>query len=170
MSIISKKLFIPDKSSLVLILLIVSALAFTVTTFIYTGSYTANNIAIKKQITDIAAMSNSVIILKRTVEAKERKIKSSKTKGIVSELERTLKTLGMKASAIKPLDKKRIDNFTEENAELEMQETDLNSIVNLAYKIENAPAPMKINNAVIRTTFENPDKFMLKLTVSLLSK
>ncbi len=170
MSPISRKLFIPDKTFIILIVLISAALVCAVASFIYTGTYTTGNDSLRKQISSIQEISGDVLVLKKTVELKEKKIKTSKAKGAVSELQRILKTLGMKAAAIKPLDKKKTDRFMEENAELEIQNTDLNSIVNLAYKIENSPAPMKINNASLKTTFEDPDKFILKLTVSLLSR
>ncbi len=85
-------------------------------------------------------------------------------------MEKILKSLGLEARVIRPMEKKKANEFAEENAELEIQGTDLNRIVNLLYKIETFPVPMKIKNAAIHTTFEDPDKFIVKLTISLLSK
>jgi hypothetical protein len=51
-----------------------------------------------------------------------------------------------------------------------MHNADLNSIVNLLYKIYISPVPMKIKSAAIKSTFEDPDKFIVKLTISLLSR
>ncbi len=119
---------------------------------------------------EIQAFAGDVIEIKSFVESKEKKIGLRKSSGVVSTLEQVLKNIGLKAKKIKPLNKKKVDVFTEDNAELEIENTDLNSIVNLLYKIENSRVPLKIKTAAIKTTFENPDKFILKLTVSLLSK
>ena len=170
MSLISRKIFFLSKTTVVLILLIAAALIFTIATSVFTGTYKEENISLKDQLTELEAISENVITLKRDVDSIEKKIRSSRTKGAVSALEQVLKTLGLKAAAIKPLEKKKIDEFMEEKAELEIRDTDLNSIVNLLYKIDISPSPMKINSAAIKTTFEDPDKFVLKLSVSLLSR
>jgi hypothetical protein len=128
------------------------------------------NNQLKTRFNEIESLTDEVIQIKTIVESKEKKIGLRKSGGIVSSLEQVLKKLGLAANVIKPLGNKKVSVFMEENAELEILNIDLNSIVNLLYKIENSPVPMKIKNASINTTFENPDKFILKLTISLLSK
>jgi len=116
------------------------------------------------------SLSGNVNQIKAIVESKESKMGLKKTSGIVSALEQILKTHGLEAKVIKPTGKTKIDEFTEDNAELEIESTDLNSIVNLLYKIDVSPVPLKIKTASVRSTFEDPDKFTLKLTVSLMSR
>lgn len=170
MKLVSAKQIILDKKLLTLSFLIAATLIVIITIFIFTGNYAAENTFLKKQISNIQELAGSVINLKSTVNAKEKKIRSGKSRGAVSTLEKVLDKLGLKAAAIIPMDKKKVNSFMEEKADLEIQDTDLNSIVNLLYKIENSPVPMKINTALIKTTFEDPDKFFLKMSVSLLSK
>lgn len=170
MSSIKSILQILGKRTLALIFLIAISLIFSITIFVLTGTYKTKNLALKDQITGIEALSENVISLKSYVESKEKKVRASKTTGVVSALEQILKTLGLEAMAIKPLDKKKINEFMEEKAKLEIEDADLNSIVNLLYKIDNSTAPMKINSASINTSFEDPEKFIMKLSVSLLSK
>jgi hypothetical protein len=138
--------------------------------FIYAGNIERKNNKLKTQLTDIQSLSNEVIQIKAIVESKEKKIGLRKSTGIVSTLEHILKSLELEAQVIKPLQKTNINEFTEENAELEMHNADLNSIVNLLYKIDISPVPMKIKSAAIKSTFEDPDKFIVKLTISLLSR
>ncbi len=164
-----KTLFL-DKTIIVLSLLSVLALVFTIMASVYVKGIDRKNRLLRFQLTGIESLTENVIRIKNIVESKEKKIGLRKTKGVVSTLEQTLKALGLEAKVIKPLEKKKVNVFMEDNAELEIRDTDLNSIVNLLYKIENSPAPMKIKNAEIKTTFEDPDKFILKLTVSLLSR
>ncbi len=164
------KTMFPDKTLIGLLLAAVAALVFTITTSVYVKSLERKNGLLRARLTEIASLAGDADRIKTMVESKEKKIGLRKTKGVVSALEQTLKSLGLKASVIKPLEKNKVNVFTEDNAELEIRDTDLNSIVNLLYRIENSPLPMKIKSAEIKTTFEDPDKFILKLTVSLLSK
>jgi hypothetical protein len=157
----------------ILIALTVAALAaaiFTVMSFIYAGNTERKNSQLNAQLAGIQSLTGKIVRIKTVVESKEKKIGLRKSIGIVSTLEQILKSLGLEAQVIKPLDKTKIAEFIEENAELEIQNTDLNSIVNLLYKIDISPFPMKIKNAAIKTTFQDPDKFILKLTISLMTR
>jgi hypothetical protein len=165
-----KKILFFDRTVIVLSIAVLSAGIFTVVSFIYSGNIEQTNIRTKTRLTDIQSLAKETAHIKTAVNSRENKIGLRKTTGVVSALEKTLKSLGIEARALKPLEKKRINEFIEENAELEVQGANLNSIVNLLYKIEVSPYPMKIKNAALKTTFEDPDKFILKLTVSLMSK
>ncbi len=166
----SLKLIFMDRGILVLSSILILALFFTISSSIYVNNYESENKILKNRLDEIQELAGDVIEIKNFVESKEKKIGLRKSSGVVSTLEQVLKNIGLKAKKIKPLNKKKVDVFTEDNAELEIENTDLNSIVNLLYKIENSRIPLKIKTAAIKTTFENPDKFILKLTVSLLSK
>ena len=157
----------------ILIALTVTALAaaiFTVMSFIYAGNTERKNSQLNAQLAGIQSLAAKIVRIKTVVGSQEKKIGLRKSIGIVSTLEEILKSLGLEAQVIRPLDKTKIAEFIEENAELEIQNTDLNSIVNLLYKIDRSPFPMKIKNAAIKTTFQDPDKFILKLTISLMSR
>lgn len=166
----SLKLIFLDRTIMILSSLFILILIFTLTSSVYVRNMEEENKALKIRFDEIQTFTEDVIHMKSIVDSKEKKIGLRKTKGVVSTLEQVLNKLGLKAKVLKPLNKKKVNIFTEDNAELELEDTDLNSIVNLLYKIENSPVPMKIKAAAIRTTFENPDKFILKLTISLLSK
>jgi len=159
-----------DRALLSIIVLCILALITTITSYVSTRNFQSNNNTLSKQISEISSMTEGVIQMKELVESREKKIGSSKARGIVSTMEQILGTLSLKAKVIKPLSKKKLTTFMEENAEIEIQDIDLNHIVNLLYKIDTSPSPMKINSAAINATFEDPDKFTLKFTVSLLTK
>jgi hypothetical protein len=167
---ISRKMFLMDKTIFVLILMIVIVFSLTVMTLVFTGNFKSKNTLLKKQIEELQSLTGSVIRLKGIVETKEKRIASARAKGVVSTLEQILKSLGIEAKTIKPLDKKKTNEFTEEVADIEVENIDLNHVVNLLYKIDSSPSPMKINSASTKTGFENPDRFTLKLSVSLLRK
>ena len=164
-----KMLFL-DRTLLLLAAAILTVIIFTVTSFVYTGSVRNRNSRLEAQLTRLLAESGEIIQLNATITSKEKKASTRGKAGVVSTIEQILKGLGLEAMAIKPLGKKKVDEFTEENAEVEIKETDLNHAVNLLYQIDTASIPMKIKSASIKTAFEDPDKFIIKLTVSRLSK
>jgi hypothetical protein len=162
--------FISDRISLLLITSILAVTIFTITMSILVRDKEKKNISLKSQLTEINSLSEGLLQIKSIVRSKEKKISLTNSSGVVSTIEQTLKELGIEASVIKPLEKKHVKEFVEQDVELEIKDIDLNSIVNLIYRIENAPQPIKIKSTLIKTSFENPDRFMLKLTASLISK
>lgn len=169
MKITNVHILLKDRTLLVLGAAILSVVIFTVTSFIYAENIRDENEHLTAQLARIHAEGGNIMTLRAAVTSKEKKA-SVRSAGIVPTLEKTLKGLRLKATVIKPLGEKKVDEFTEENAELEIHEADLNSIVNLLYMIEASGAPMKIKNASIQTTFEDPDKFILKLTAARISR
>jgi hypothetical protein len=166
---VQKVLFF-DRAVLILSVLIVITVVFTVVTSVYTKGVGQANNTLKSQIAQLQSHSEELAGIKSLVESREKKIGLTKTGGIVPTLEQTFESLGMKAKVIKPLEKNKVREYVEEDAEIEIQNLDLNSVVNLFYKIDSSPAPMKIKNAVLKTAFEDPNKFILKMTVSLISR
>ncbi len=164
-----KKILFSDRKSFLLMLAVILVAIFTIIISIYANSIDKKNNTLKTRLAEIQSLSGKLIRIKSITESKEKKIGLTKVTGVVSALEQILNSLRLEAKVIKPLEKKRIKEFIEEEAELEIQGIDLNSIVNLLYKIDNSPVPMKIKSAAIKTTFENPDTFILKLTASLIS-
>jgi len=165
-----QKILFFDRSLLVLSIAIIVIALTVIILSLYTGTLEKQNTTLRSRVAELRSLTGGVTALKSAVESKVRKIGLTKTGGVVPVLEQLLNSLGIKAKAIKPLEKNKVKDYIEEDAELEIQGTDLNTIVNLLYKIDNSPVPLKVKTSAIRTTFEDPDKFILKLTVSLLSK
>ncbi|MBI4844404.1 MAG: hypothetical protein HY809_08800 [Nitrospirae bacterium] len=159
-----------NKISVLLLALIIIAAAYIAAISAYAGGLSIKNLALKEQASEIQSISSGLIGIKEIVETKERKIGSGGHKGIVTTLEELLNSLSMKASVLKPSGQKRNEEYVEEDAELEISTIDLNGIVNLLYRIDSAPEPMKVKSIYMQATFENRDIFKLSLTVSLLSR
>ena len=166
----ARNILLYDKTILVLSFAILLALILTIMSVMYSRNLEGKNEQLRDRLSEMRSMSGDVLQIKAAVESKETKIGLKKASGIVSALEQILSTHGLEAKVIKPLGKTKVDEFTEDSAELEIESTDLNSIVNLLYKIDISPVPLKIKTVSVRSTFEDPDKFILKLTVSLMSR
>ncbi|HDH34134.1 MAG TPA: hypothetical protein ENG88_01615, partial [Nitrospirae bacterium] len=141
-----------DRTLLVLAAAILSVIIFTLTSFLYAGSIRDRNERLEVQLALILSESVDIIRLNKDVTSKEKKT-AVRSAGIIPTLEQILKELGLKAMVIKPLGEKKVNEFTEENAELEIKEADLNHIVNMLYMIDTSRTPMKIKTALIKTTF-----------------
>lgn len=166
----TKEIFLYDKRSIMLLSAIAIVIVIIVTVSINIRDIRKRDEAQKAQLVELESLTAGLNEMKEAVNSKEKKIGLTKESGVVSRLEQILKSIGLEAHALKPLQKKNVYEFTEEDAELEIQKIDLNGIVNLLYQINNSPAPMKIKAAAIKTSFEDPDKFTLKLTASLISR
>lgn len=164
------KIMISDRYTLILSAAVMLVATLTFITYISIHNLKKENKRLMGQHKEMHVLKQSLVQIKDMVESKEKKIGPTKSSGAVSTLEHILKDLQLKAKVIKPLDKKRVKEFTEENVEVEIERIDLNAVVNLFYKVEHSPVPIKIKSAHINTTFEDPDKFLLAFTASLISK
>ncbi len=164
------KIIFSDKYILIIAAAVIVVAAFTLATYISVNSFERKNKNLTSQLNEMHMLKEDLVQIKDVVESKERKIGLTKVTGVVPALQQMLDGLGLKAKVIKPLEKKKIKEFTEEDAVLEIEGIDLNAIVNLLYRIENSPVPLKVKNAAIKTTFENPNIFILALTASLIGK
>ena len=161
---------VADRFSLMLIAAIFLLVSAIISVSVIAGGAEKRNRILRAQLTEINQLSEGLLQLKNAVRGKEKKIGLTGSTGVVSTMEQILRGLGLEASMIKPLEKKHVKEFLEQDVELEIKGIDLNSIVNLLYKVENAPQPLKIKSAFIRTSFENTDRFILKLTASLVGR
>lgn len=170
MKLVVSKIISTDRFLLVLAVLSLAIIIIAVTVFLSARTVEGKNRVLIKEIAEMESLTERLVHLQNLVESKEKKIGLTKVQGVVPALEQMLNSLDIKAKTIKPLEKKMIREFSEEEAELQVENVDLNRIVNLLYRIENSPVPLKIKNTSLRTTFENPDRFFLNLTVSLIGK
>ncbi|MBI4654087.1 MAG: hypothetical protein HY752_03740 [Nitrospirae bacterium] len=159
-----------DKPTLIAMIISVILLILILTLLTYINVFERKNNTLKIQLNEMRLLKDELLNVKNIVETQEKKIDITKVNSVVSAIEQTLQDIGIKATAIKPLEKKKMEGFHQEDAELTVENIDLNKIVNLLYKIENSPLPIKIKNVALRTTFENPNMFILNITASLISK
>ncbi len=165
-----KKIILSDKPLLAMAVSVAILLIFVTALFIYTRQIEDKTQALKTQLNEMALLKDELIRIKNAVEAQERKIGLAKTSSPVSALEQMLNDTGLKANAIKPSEKKNIEGIYEEDVELTVEKVDLNKVVNLLYKIENSSVPVKIKSISLKTTFENPNMFILNITASFISR
>jgi hypothetical protein len=164
------KIILSDRFILSTAIIAVLLLIFTITILVSSNDTEQKNKVLRAQLAEMESLRDDLVNTKDIVESKEKKIGLTEVTGVVSALEGILNSLGVEAKVIKPLEKNIKGEFSEEDAELTIEDIDLNRLVNFLYFIENSPMPLKIKDVDIKSTFENPDKFILHLTASLIDK
>jgi len=167
--LVRKVMFFDKTISMLTVLSLISIITIIVTS-IYANETNSRNKVLRGQLSEITSLASGVVDINNFVKSKEKKIGLLKSKGVVSTMQQSLNALGLKAKTIKPLDKKKVLEYLEENAELELEGVNLNHIVNLLYKIETSPIPIKIKSTSMKTSFEDPDKFTLKIMLALITR
>jgi len=157
-------------TTLIIILLLILTVISSIALSIYARKESKTNTELNSQLREMQSMKDRFIKLKEMIDLRERKIRHTKGEGVISILEQTISSIGLKPDEIRQINKNNIDGYSLEDVEFEIRGINLNEIVNLLYKIENSPFPLRIKGMFIKTAFDNPDRFTLKLTVSLISE
>ncbi|MBU2623520.1 MAG: hypothetical protein KKD92_14520 [Proteobacteria bacterium] len=125
---------------------------------------------LKAKFAEFSILSAEYRSLKEQVGSIEQKSFLTKTSGIAQALDDAFLSLGVKGKmkSIKGIGGREIkDQLNEEAAEVQMEKVDLNELVNIFYKLENAPLLLSIQKVALRKSFEKPDLLDVTITVSL---
>jgi hypothetical protein len=120
---------------------------------------------LKAQQTELLLLRDEFLSLKNRVEAVERKKSLTKVEGVVQAVDQVFQPLGLKqkVKSVKPTGRREMKDVVEEEAEVQM-----NEMVNIIYKMENAPMILTIKKTTIKTSFENPSHLTLIMTITLI--
>ncbi len=126
--------------------------------------------AMKEKLNEFYILRNKYNILKVQVSAIDSKRTLSSTNSIIHAMDEVFLPLGIKGKikSIKDLEERNIEGRTKEkSAEVMMEQVSLNDLVNIFYKIENAPMLLKINKISIRKSFAYPELLDIEMNISL---
>lgn len=126
--------------------------------------------ALRKKDNEFSALAGEYRSLKERISAIERKKALTKTTSIVQAIGDISQSLGMaeKVKSIKGTGTRQTPNqMSEETAEIKIEKININEMVQLIYKVENAPMILAMKTVFIKKSFENPECFDVTMTVSL---
>jgi general secretion pathway protein M len=125
---------------------------------------------LRTQQKEMSALRDEYLLLKGSVGAVEGRQSLTRVAGVVQGVEEVFKSLGLaqKVKSVKSAGARDQRFGTEEEAEVVVEKVNMNELVNILYKLENAPLAMTLKKTVMRTTFENPALLNLTLTVGLI--
>lgn len=126
--------------------------------------------ALKKKYKDFSASAGEYRSIEERLSAIERRKTLTKTTSIAQAMGDISRSLGMegKVISIKGMGTRKIPNrMNEETAEIKIEKLTINEMVQLIYKIENAPLILAMKTIVIKKSFENPELLDVTMTVAL---
>lgn len=126
--------------------------------------------ALRKKDNEFSALSGEYRSLKESISAIERKKALTKTTSVAQAIDDISRSLGMagKVKSIKGTGTRKTPNqMSEETAEIRIEKLTINEMVQLIYKIENAPMILAMKTVVIKKSFENPELLDVTMMVSL---
>jgi hypothetical protein len=129
--------------------------------------------ALKSKRNGLALLTTEFSALKGQVDVVEQKPAPSQAKGIANVLDDIVSSLGMKGKlkAVKGLGSREIKGpMTEESAEVHLERVSMNELVNMFYRIGEAPAILSVRRTTMKKSFENPELLDVTMTIALFTR
>jgi len=110
--------------------------------------------------------------LKGHIDSLEVKESLSKVSGIAQALDDTVTSVGMKGKikSVKVLGQRDVKDAVEETAEIHIERLTMNELINLFYRIDEAPFLFSMKGFTIKKTFENPELLNVTMSIALYRK
>lgn len=125
---------------------------------------------LKSQRKEMAALKSEFLSLRQRINAVEGKKNLSNVQGVVQAVDDVFSSVGLKdkVKTVKSTGKKEIRDGFEEEADIYLEKVTMNEMINIFYRIENAPMLLTVKRAVVKKSFENPELLNLSLSISFL--
>jgi thioredoxin-related protein len=125
---------------------------------------------LKEQRKEMIALKDSLLLLSRKVHNVEAKKELSKVQGIAQAVEEVFSSVGLKdrVKTVKSTGKRETKDGFEEEADVYIEKVTMNDMVNIFYRIRNAPMILTIKKVAIKKSFENPELLNISLILSFL--
>jgi len=125
---------------------------------------------LREQQKEMIIVKDEFLSLRQRIDAVESKKNLSDVQGIVQAVDEVFLSIGLKdkVKTVKSTGRRDMKDGFEEEAELQIEKVSMNEMVNIFYKIENAPMVLTIKKASIKKSFENPELLNIILTLSFL--
>jgi hypothetical protein len=124
--------------------------------------------ALKAQKEEFLMLRGEFLELRKKIDVVEAKKSLSRAEGIVQAIDELLKPSGLnrKVKSVKPTGTRVKKHVEEEEAVIEFDKMDMNEMINILYKIENAPMILLIKKTTLKTSFQNPDLIDMSIRIA----
>jgi hypothetical protein len=123
---------------------------------------------LQEQHKEMLVLKDEFLQLKQRIDTVENKKNLSNAEGVIQAVDEVFSSIGLKSKlkTVKSSGKREIKEGFEEEADLSIEKIDMNEMLNIFYKIENAPMVLTVKKATIKKSFENPELLDISLTLS----
>lgn len=127
-------------------------------------------LSLENRRTEFIDSREKYIALKAAVASVEGRKSLVKVEGIVQAVDEVFRPLGLsrKVRSVKPTGSRDIGYGTEEEADVQVEKVNMNELLNILYRTENAPMFLSVRKTSIKTSFDNPQLLNLSMTVLLI--
>jgi general secretion pathway protein M len=125
---------------------------------------------LRKQHAEMLDAKDEYLSLRQVVQAREARKNLSNVQGIVQALDEVFVPVGLKdrLKTIKSTGRRETSDGYEEEADVSMEKLSMNEMVNIFFRIENAPMVLTVKKVTIKKSFENPELMNISMLVSFL--
>jgi len=125
---------------------------------------------LKEQQIEMSHLKEEFATLRQKVDSVESKKHLANVTGIVQAVDEIFRPIGLKnkVKTVKTNGSKEIKEGFEEEAEIVLEKVTLNEMLNIFYRIENAPMILTIKKTTMKKSFDNPELLNISLVLSFL--
>lgn len=125
---------------------------------------------LKEQQKEMLILKDEFLSLRQRIGLVEDRKNLSNTQGIAQAVDEVFSSVGLrdKVKTVKSAGKRELKEGTEEDADISIEKVSMNEMLNIFYKIENAPMILTVKKATIKKSFENPELLNITLSLSFL--
>ena len=158
----------PDRRLLIsaaaVIIVVVSVLLITTSV-----SLKKEGSALRSQKEEMLLLREDFLELRKKISAVEGKKALIKVEGIIPAIDEIFRSTGLtqKVKSVKPTATRDKKYAVEEEADVEVEKVSMNELVNILYRLENAPMVLLIKKARLKTSFEDPSLLNITMTIGL---
>jgi len=159
-----KKISIEHLFYLVTGILLVSALLL----FYRSAALQKEGAELESQKKEFLMLRGEFLELRNKIVRVEGRKSLTKTEGIIQAVDEILRPSGLntKVKSVKPTGTRDKKHVLEEEAVIEFDKMGMNEMINILYKIENAPMILLIRKTSLKTSFENPSLIHMTMTIA----
>jgi len=126
---------------------------------------------LKEQRKEMLSLKEEFLSLRQRITTVEDKKNLTNVQGVVQAVDEVLSSAGLKdkVKTVKSAGKREVRDGFEEEADISIEKVNMNEMVNIFYRIENAPMILTIKKATVKKSFENPELLNISLVLSFLN-
>jgi len=125
---------------------------------------------LKEQRKEMIVLRDALLLLSRKVRSVEAKKELSNVQGTAQAVEEVFSSVGLKdrVKTVKSTGKRETRDGFEEEADVSIEKVTMNEMINIFYRIKNAPMVLTVKKVTIKKSFENPELLNISLVLSFL--
>ncbi len=172
MIFIMKKLPFSDRIFSMSVFLAVILSALLIPAFLTDKSLRKEALGLKLKIVELTTLAEKYQTVKAQIDEMEKKIVTTGGTGVAKVMDDITQSLGIKAKmkSLKMLSTKEVySKIHEESAEIQIEKTSLNELVNMFYLIAEGNQLLSIKKVNIKKSFEKNDLLDITMTICFFS-